>query len=67
MKKQINLFFYIFMVLITSWNCNGLFNVAKMKRVFNLFDDRNYDIIALQKTHWKDKFIEYYKRTNLLQ
>ena len=32
-----------------------------MKRVFNLFDDRNYDIIALQETHWKDKFIEDYK------
>ena len=37
------------MVLITSWNCNGLCNVDKMKRVFNLFDDRNYDIIALQE------------------
>ena len=61
MEKQIKLFFYIFMVLITSWNCNGLCNVDKMKRVFNLFDDRNYDIIALQETHLKDKFIEDYK------
>ena len=49
------------MVLITSWNCYGLCNVDKMKRVLNLFDDRNYDIIALQETHWKDKFIEDYK------
>ena len=32
-----------------------------MKRMFNLFDDRNYDIIALQETHWKDKFFEDYK------
>ena len=49
------------MVFITSCNCNGLCNVDKMKRMFNLFDDRNYDIITLQETHWKDKFIEDYK------
>ena len=49
------------MVLITSWNSYGLCDVDKMKRVLNLFDDRNYDIIALQETHWKDKFIEDYK------
>ena len=28
---------------------------------FLLLLDRNYDIIALQEIHWKDKFIEGYK------
>ena len=41
MKKQIKLFFYVFMVLITVWNCHELCNVDKMKRVFNYCIARN--------------------------
>lgn len=60
MESIIN-FFIFTMVFITSWNCNGLCDVDKMKMVFSLFDDRKYDIVALQETHWKDNFIDNYK------
>lgn len=29
--------------------------------VFSLFDERKYDIVALQKTHQKDDFIDNHK------
>lgn len=61
MKGILRTYFIFTMVFITSWNCNGLCNVDKMKMVFHLFEDRKYDIVALQETHWKDNFIENYK------
>lgn len=57
MKGILSTYFILTMVFITSWNCNGLCNVDKMKMVFSLFEDRKYDIVALQETHWKDNYI----------
>lgn len=48
-------------MLVTSWNCNGLCNVDKMKKIFSLFVEKKYDMIGLQETHWKDEFIDMYK------
>lgn len=59
--ERIITFFILAMVFITSWNCNGLVNIDKMKMVFSLFNERKYDIVALQETHWKDDFIDNYK------
>lgn len=59
--ERIITFFILAMVFITSWNCNGLVNIDKMKMVFSLFDERKYNIVALQETHWKDDFIDNYK------
>jgi hypothetical protein len=32
-----------------------------MKMVFSLFQEKRFDIIGLQETHWKGDFIEKYK------
>lgn len=58
--ERIITFFILTMVFITSWNCNGLVNIDKMKMVVSLFDERKYDVVALQETHWKDDFIDNY-------
>ena len=60
-KVTVFLLSIITMVILTSWNCNGLCDVNKMKMVFSLFQEKRFDIIGLQETHWKDDFIEKYK------
>jgi exonuclease III len=32
-----------------------------MKNVFSMFDEKSFDIVALQETHWNDQLIESYK------
>ena len=60
---EINKLFFLItiMVIVTSWNCNGLCNINKLKMIFSLLDEKKYDIIGLQETHWVDEFIENYK------
>lgn len=56
-----NFFWCLSMVFLVSLNVNGLCSIDKMKSFFALCETNNYDIVALQETHWNDNLINSYK------
>ncbi|CAC5424835.1 unnamed protein product [Mytilus coruscus] len=54
------------MISIVTFNCNGLRDQQKRDCVFTLFNDRRYDVIFLQETHWDDVFADRINKSNTI-
>ncbi|CAC5393348.1 unnamed protein product [Mytilus coruscus] len=54
------------MIVIVTFNCNGLRDQQKRDCVFTLFNDRRYDVIFLQETHWDDVFADRINKSNTI-
>jgi exonuclease III len=57
MEMYAYLSFSLVMVSILSFNANGLRNVNKVQSIFNIINDRHFDIVFLQETFWDLDFI----------
>lgn len=62
MDKFNNVYYVIFtMVVICSFNCNGLKCVKHFQNLVSIIDDRRFSIVLLQETFWNDSYIDSIK------
>ena len=60
-KKKHTLLFIFVMVLLCTFNCNGLKNVNNFQKFLSVVDDKKLGIVLLQDTFWDDNYIDSVK------